>query len=244
MATRSRFYRDVSALSQGQNFRVLLDGKPILTPAGAELAIPTRALAEAIAQEWRSQGDKVRPDTMILTKLANTAIDRVAVHRRTVIAQILSFAQSDLLCYRAESPQDLVELEHRVWEPILEWARDRYGAALVCGTGIGFVEQAPEHLAALEGAIDQYDSFGLAALQAATALLGSVVIALALAEQRLTPEQAFAAAQLDENYQADKWGRDFEAEKRQASKLAELVEIAKFVAALRQDPSTLSAPES
>src|SRR5215831_3004102 len=142
MATRSRFYRNVSVGSEGQTYRVLLDGKPVLTPAGAELTIPTRALAEAIAEEWRSQGEKVRPDTMILTKLANTAIDRVAVHRRTAIAQILNFARSDLLCYRAESPESLVELQHRIWDPILDWARERYGAPLACGAGIGFVEQA------------------------------------------------------------------------------------------------------
>jgi len=244
VATRSRFYRDVSVVSQGQGYRVLLDGKPVLTPAGAELAIPARALAEAIAEEWRSQGDKVRPDTMILTKLANTAIDRVAVHRRTAIAQVMSFARSDLLCYRAEAPEALVQLQHRVWDPILDWARDRYGAALACGTGIGFVEQAPESLTALEQAIDHYDSFGLAALQAATILLGSVVIALALAEQRLPPAEAFAAAHLDENYQADKWGRDFEAEKLREGKQIELFEIAKFLRVLQETSSTLSAPES
>src|SRR5689334_19938856 len=130
MATRSRFYREVSVASHGQGYRVLLDGKPIRTPAGGELAIPTRALAEAIAEEWQSQGDKVRPETMILTKLANTAIDRVAVHRGTAIAQVLSFARSDLLCYRADRPAALVELQHRVWDPILAWAKERYGAEL------------------------------------------------------------------------------------------------------------------
>jgi chaperone required for assembly of F1-ATPase len=244
MATRSRFYRDVSIASQGQGYRVLLDGKPIHTPAGAELAIPTHALAEAIAEEWRSQGEKVRPDTMILTKLANTAIDRVAVHRRTAITQILSFARSDLLCYRAEAPKALVALQHRVWDPILDWARDRYGATLVCGAGIGFVEQAQEPLAALERAIDEYDSFGLSGLQAAATLLGSAVIALALAEQHLSAEEAFAAAQLEENYQADKWGRDFEAEKRRASKQAELVEIARFLESVRKGDFTLPSGQN
>ena len=244
MATRSRFYSDVSVVAQGQSYRVLLDGKPIRTPAGAELAVPTRALAEAIAGEWRSQGEKVRPDTMILTKLANTAIDRIAVHRLTTIAQILNFARSDLLCYRAEGPAALVELQHRVWDPILDWARARYGATLACGTGIGFVEQAPESLAALERAIDDYDSFRLSGLLAAVTLLGSAMIALALAEQRLSAEEAFAAAQLDENYQADKWGRDFEAEKLRASKQAELTEIARFLQALHNGNLTLPIPQN
>jgi len=239
MATRSRFYRDVSVVSAGQSYRVLLDGKPIHTPAGAELAIPTRALADAIAEEWRSQGEKVRPETMVLTKLANTAIDRVAVHRRTAIAQILSFAQSDLLCYRAETPESLVALQHRVWDPILDWAKARYGATLACGTGIGFVEQAEEPLSALERALDEYDSFELSGVHAAATMLGSAVIALAMAEQRLSAEEAFAAAQLDENYQADKWGRDLEAEKLRAGKQAELIEIAGFLQAVRNVDSRL-----
>lgn len=232
MATRTRFYKDVAVVSQGQGYAVLLDGKPIHTPAGAELKLPTLALAEAVAEEWRSQGEKVRPDTMLLTKLANTAIDRVAVHRLTAISQILSFARSDLLCYRAEAPATLVEMQRHFWDPILDWARERYGANLACGTGIGFIEQSPDSLDALERALDDYDSFGLAALDAAAALLGSAVVALALAENRLTAEEAFAAGQLDENYQADKWGHDFEADQRRASKLAELVEIARFLQAL------------
>jgi chaperone required for assembly of F1-ATPase len=239
MVTRARFYRDVSVASQGQGYRVLLDGKPIQTPAGADLAIPTRALANAIADEWRSQREKVRPDTMILTKLANTAIDRVAVHRLTAIAQILGIARSDLLCYRAEGPDALVELQHRVWDPILDWAKARFGATLACTTGIGFVEQAPESLAALERAIDEYDSFGLSGLQAAATSLGSAVIALALAEQRLSAEEAFAAAQLDENYQADKWGRDSEAEQRRLNKQVELLEITRFLKAVRNSNTAL-----
>ena len=244
MATRSRFYKDVSVVARGAGHAVLLDGKPIRTPAGAELVLPTRALADVIADEWRAQGEKVRPDTMIATKLANTAIDRVAVHRLTVIAQVLSFARSDLLCYRAERPESLVALQRRVWDPILDWARERYGALLICGAGIGFVEQQQDSLDALERAIDDYDSFGLSALQAATSLLGSAVITLALAEQRLSAQEAFAAAELDENYQADKWGRDFEAEERRTSRLAELEAIDRFLRALRKPHSTLPPREN
>jgi chaperone required for assembly of F1-ATPase len=244
MVVRTRFYKDVSVGSLGHGHAVLLDGKPVRTPAGAELVVRSRALADAIAEEWRSQGEKVRPDAMILTKLANTAIDRVAVHRRTAIAQILNFARSDLLCYRAESPAGLVELQRRVWDPILEWVRERYGAGLACGIGIGFVEQEPESLEALERAIDDYDSFGLSALQSGTALLGSAVIALAMAEGRLSAQDAFAAAQLDEHYQAEKWGRDSEAEQRRANNLAELVEIDRFLQAVRKGDSTLPAPEN
>jgi chaperone required for assembly of F1-ATPase len=244
MATRSRFYTDVSVVSHSQGFTVLLDGKPIHTPAGAELLLPTPALADAVAEEWRAQGEKVRPETMFLTKLANTAIDRIAVHRRTVIAQIVSFARSDVLCYRAEGPEALVALQRRVWDPILDWARERYGVILLCGAGIGFVEQQQESLDALERAIDDYDSFALSGLQAAAALLGSAVIALALAEQKLSVQEAFAAAELDENFQADQWGRDFEAEKRRANNQAELEAIDRFLRAVRKPHLTQPAREN
>ncbi len=232
MVSPARFYKDVSVSPRDNGFGVLLDGKPIRTPAGAALVIPARALADAVAEEWRSQGDKLRLETMILTKLANTAADRVTADRLTAIAEILAFARSDLLCYRADAPATLVALQVRTWDPLLEWARERYGAVLACGTGIGFVEQDTEALAVLERAVDEYDSFRLCGVQSAATLLGSTVIALALADGKLSTDEALGAAQLDENYQAAKWGLDFEAEKRRENLKAELVAITGFLQAL------------
>ena len=229
MAPLARFYNDVSVAPEGAGYAVKLDGKPLRTPGGAGLVLSTVALAEIIAEEWRSQGDKVRPELMILTKLANTAIDRVAVHRQTAVAEVLQFARSDLLCYRADGPAALVSLQAKTWDPILQWAGERYGAVLACGTGIGFVEQASETLSALENALADYDSFRLTALQSAVTLLGSIVMGLALADKKLSVDEAFTASHLDENFQADKWGRDFEAEKRRANQKAELVAIADFL---------------
>jgi len=241
MNGRKRFYREVSVdfltplegEGRAGGYQVLLDGKPIRTPSGAVSILPTTSLADAVAEEWRAQGDKIRPATMILTKLANTAIDRVAPNRQAVIAQILAFGKSDSLCYRAEAPEALVGRQVAAWDPLLEWARVRYGAELHVATGIGPIEQSPEALQALERAIAGHGDFALAGLHGAATLLGSVIVALALSEGRLDAGEAFAAAYLDEIYQAEKWGRDQEADRRLRNKAAELTEIARFLRILR-----------
>jgi chaperone required for assembly of F1-ATPase len=232
-----RFYREVSVEpvpAAGAAYRILLDGKPVRTPAGAPLAVPGRALAEAIADEWRAQGDTIKPDTMLLTKLANTAIDQVRPNRQTATAQILAFAKTDLVCYRAETPRSLVQRQNAQWDPLLDWARRRYGANLTYGAGIVYVEQSPQALAALERAIAGHDDFALAGLHAAATLLGSTIIALAFSDRHLGAEQAFAAAELDERYQAERWGQDAEAVKLSRKKAEELAEIERFFLFLRE----------
>ncbi|HEY4264663.1 MAG TPA: ATP12 family protein [Micropepsaceae bacterium] len=229
-----RFYREVSveAVTDG-GYSVLLDGKTIRTPTGAALALPAAALAEAIAEEWRGQADTIRPETMILTTLANTAIDLVRPNRQIAIEQILAFARSDLVCYRAQGPENLVRRQAAEWDPLLDWARTRYGATLVCGAGIVHVEQPPQTLEALEGAIAQYDDFELAGLHAAATLLGSAIVALALSDRHVSAEQALAAAQLDELYQAERWGQDVEMLNRSRKKTAELTDITEYFLFLR-----------
>jgi len=220
-----RFYKEVSVTD---DFRVLLDGKPIKTPLRATLTLPTRALAEAIAGEWRRQGDKVQPTTMWLTKLANTAIDRVAGHEEAVIGGILAYA-NDLLCYRAEAPADLVARQNEGWNPLLGWVAERYGARLLIRAGIVHIAQPDEAVAALRGALALHDPFVLTAVHAAAMLCGSLVLALAILEGRLTAEEAFAASRLDEEYQAEKWGRDAAAELRARTLAAELDAAARFM---------------
>ena len=224
MRGRSEDHADLGV----RGWSILLDGKPIRTPVAAPFVLPNEKLAEAIAGEWRSQGETIRPETMLLTKLANTAIDRVAPNRQAAIAQILAFAKSDLLCYRAEAPGALVSRQAATWDPLLDWARERYGATLKTTAGIGFVEQPKGTLATLERAAAAHDDFALAGLHAAATLLGSAVLALALAEGRLGAGEAFAAAQLDEIYQAQMWGEDPEALKQSRRKAEELAGIAQF----------------
>jgi len=229
MVSRKRFYKDVSVEAQASLHRVLLDGKPIKTPGGALLALPSEALAQAIAEEWRAQDPLIRPETMMLTKLANTAIDRVVPHPGGAREQLLTIAASDVICYRAESPSDLVLRQTLAWDPLLTWVVERFGATLHSANGLAFVEQTPSAIAALESALAEHDAFALAALYAAAALCGSLVIALALSDRTLNAEGAFAAANLDRIYQAERWGWDEQASAKAAAERAELNQISRFL---------------
>ena len=223
-----RFYKEVSV---ADDLRVLLDGKPIKTPGRATLTLPTRAMAEAVAEEWRGQGETIIPATMKLTKLANTAIDRVAAREAEIAGQILAYA-NDLLCYRAAAPDELAERQRKEWDPLLAWAAERH-APLQTRAGIGYIAQNDESLAAYRRALEAYDAFSLTALHTAATICGSLVLALALAEARLDAAEAFALSQLDERYQAEKWGADDEAEKRARALAAELASAARFLALAR-----------
>lgn len=221
-----RFYKDVSV---ADDFSVLLDGKPVKTPAKVRLNLPTPALAEAIAQEWREQGADVLPATMLLTKLANTAIDRAEALRDDIAAELLGFGRSDLLCYRATGPADLIERQQSGWDPLLDWAHQAHGARLKTTHGVGYVEQDAEAIAALDRALRAQDAWTLTGLQTATTITGSLVLALAMGEGRLSPAEAFALSRIDEAFQAEKWGLDAEAEKRARLHAIELEMAGKFI---------------
>jgi chaperone required for assembly of F1-ATPase len=224
-----RFYREVGVAEEAGAFRVLLDGKPVKTPSRNALALPTRALADAIAGEWRAQTENVDPKSMPLSGLAMAAIDGAAAERA---GQALAFARSDLLCYRAEEPAELVARQAAAWDTLLDWAAERYGARLKIASGIVFVEQSSEALAALERAVAGRSPFHLTALHSAAAITGSLVLALALADGRLTAAEAFAASRLDESFQAEKWGMDAEAEARATRLAAELAAAERFLRSL------------
>ena len=224
-----RFYKEVSVADENGAFHVLLDGRPIKTPGRWQLALPTRALAEAIADEWRAQEEIIDPKSMPLTSLAMGAIDSAADERAD---QALVFAKSDLLCYRAEEPAEVVTRQAASWDRLLDWADERYGARLAVATGIVFVEQPPEALAALARAVRGRSPFHLTAIHAAAAITGSLVLALALAERRLTAGEAFATSRVDEAFQAEKWGEDAEASARDARLAGELAAIERFLRSL------------
>ena len=205
-----RFYREAAVGPDDGGFRVLLDGKPMRTPAKAILVVPTKALAEAIAVEWGGVPDKAEINAahLPLTRLAATGLDRVVPRREEIIADTAKYAGSDLLCYRATTPESLVNLQHDAWQPLLDWAAERYGARLAVVEGIAFVEQPEDALRRLRDAVALHSDLALSALYNLTHTAGSVIIALAVAEGRLSAEGAFAAAQVDELYQIDRWGDD------------------------------------
>ncbi len=210
-------------------FTVALDGRPIRTPAKRSLTLASQALAQAIAAEWQAQKDEVRPQTMPLTKLASTAIDRVRDRPGAVVDEIARYAETDLLCYRAEGPEELVARQHTTWQPLLDWAAERFQAHLQVTTGVVPMAQAPAAVAALRAAVAAHDAMVLAALQTATAATGSAVLGLAVAEGHIDGEAAWQASQIDETFQLEKWGEDGEAAERRAALRAEIVAAARFI---------------
>jgi len=223
-----RFYKEVTVDRAPDGFRFLLDGKPVRTPARQPLLLPTQALADAVAQEWREQEDEMRPAAMPLTRLVNTVLDGIRATREEVISTILRFGENDLLSYRAEAPVALVARQLQ-WDDYLSWLSDRHGARLAVTSGIQHVEQSAETLAALRQAIAAQSDFNLAALHVLASVTGSLVLGLAVLDGRLTSEDAFALSRLDEAYQAEQWGSDREAEARAGHLAAEMHHAAELV---------------
>lgn len=229
-----RFYRDAAVEPVGTAFRVCLDGRPVRTPGKSLLVLPGRALAEAIAEEWVRQDKKIRPETMPLMRLACTGIDRVMPRRQSVIDEIAGYAASDLTCYRAEAPPELVARQAAAWQPLLDWAAERYDAPLRATAGVMPVAQPAGALAALKLAVAQHDDLALAALHSLTTGCGSLVIALALVEGRLDLAGAWATAQLDESYQTEQWGEDEEAAQRRTAVKRDLQTAHRFLGLLAE----------
>ena len=230
---RARFYeRAHVGDAAGPGFPVLLDGKPVRTPAREPLAAPSQILAEAIAAEWDAQREAVDPARMPLTRLANAIIDGVAKKPQPVAAEIEKYLGSDLLLYRAGEPDGLVALQTRHWDPIVEWARNTLGARFVLAQGVTFVTQPAEAIAAAAKAIPA-DPWQLGAANSATALTGSALLALALVHGRLDTEEAWAAAHVDEDWNMAQWGRDELALQRHAYRFAEMQAAARVLSALR-----------
>jgi len=220
-ALRKRFYSQAHVAEAGNGgFPLLLDGKPVKTPARRELAAPTRALGEKIAAEWNAQQDVVDPARMPLTRLANAVIDAVAQAPVPVANEIAKYLGSDLLCYRAEAPQGLLERQSRAWDPVLVWARETLGARFLLAQGVMHVTQPGEAIAAARAVIPS-DPWPLGAVSTITTLTGSALLALALAQGALDADAAWAAAHVDEDWQMSQWGRDEAALERRAYRRAE-----------------------
>jgi chaperone required for assembly of F1-ATPase len=206
-----RFYKDAAATPVDGGWQITLDGRTVKTPARANLIVPTEALGEAIAQEWRLQGDEIDPRSMPLTGLANAAIDRVAPDPPAFAQGLARYSESDLLCYRAEGPRALVARQSETWDPLLAWARHRYDIDFEVAAGIMHRPQPAKTLERLARAVAARDAFQLAALSPLVTVSGSLVIALALAEIAIDVETGWAAATLDEQWQIEQWGEDAEA---------------------------------
>ena len=211
MTPRRRFYKDVAVTTE---LGIALDGRAVRTPMKAPLVLPTRPLAEAIAAEWQSQGEKIDPASMLFTKLANTAIDRIGPLRSHIAAEVRDYANSDLVCYRADKPEALVQRHSTAWDPIVNWARIALDAPLIVTAGIVHQPQPEVALRAFGQALANLNDFELAAFHTTMTLTGSAMIAMMLARDAIAPETAWAAAHVDEDYQIEQWGGDEEAAAR------------------------------
>jgi len=232
-ALPKRFYKEASVGERDGQFVLLLDGKLARTPARNVLAAPSRSLMEAVAAEWNALGETIDPALMPLTRLMNVAIDRVAGEAEAVAAEAAKYAGSDLLCYRAGNPAELAAAQAAAWDPVLDWIRETYGARFALAEGVTFIEQPQESVDTIRAEVARYaPPFALAALATVTAITGSVLLALALARGRLSADEAWTAAHVDEQWNASQWGEDSEAMRRLATRRAEFGAAAKVLAAV------------
>ncbi len=220
-----RFYKDVTIAKIGEEgtYTIHLDGKAVRTPAKHPLVVRTKALAELLRAEWDAQTEVVDPGTMPISRHVNTAIDGLANDTQAVFEDILRFSSSDMICYRAGEPQELVKRQTDQWDPVIEWAANTLGARFILVEGVMHKEQPREAIAAFAVTLRKYDTaIELAALHTVTSLTGSAILALALAENEYSLEEIWALAHLDEDWTAEQWGEDDEARERRAARFIDM----------------------
>ncbi|MFT4121696.1 ATP12 family chaperone protein [Bradyrhizobium sp.] len=229
---RKRFYKEAGVAEADGGFAITLDGKPIRTPSGRQVVIPTRPLADAVALEWAAQGETIDPVTMPLTRLANSVVEGVVDRVDLVTDDLAKYFQSDLLFYRAGHPEALVAREAAHWDPVLFWAAETLGAHFILSEGIMHVKQPDEAVQAARAALPA-DPWSVAALHVVTTLTGSALLALALAHGVRDPDQVWAAAYVDEDWNADQWGVDEEAASRRVTRLRDFQAAVAVLAAMK-----------
>lgn len=236
-ARPKRFYETVEVEADGEGWAVRLDGRGVRTPARKTLVVPARRLADLIAAEWAAQGERIDAPAMPVTRLCFVALDRMGEARDATIAEVTRYASTDLLCFRAPEPADLVNAQAAAWDPMLAWAERVLEAHFVPVTGILPVDQDPIALQRVMARAGEQDDWRLTALAHATAVTGSAILGLALLEGEICGEKAFALSTVDEAYQASQWGEDAEAAERQARLREELVAVERMLRSLDAAPA-------
>lgn len=239
LGPRRRVWSAVTIAPHGAAWCVLLDGRPLHTPARAVLSLPRRRIAEAVASEWAAQGETVDPETLPLTRLANTAQDRVAAAEAALIDEIAGYGGTDLVCYRAPHPVALATRQAAAWDSMLAWVRERHAAPLVCAEGLVHVAQPPDSLARLRDAVAAHAQargpLGLVGLAELVSLSGSLVLGLGVSEGAFDAEAAWSASRIDETFQMEQWGEDAEAAAATARRREAFLRAAWLCSALRDD---------
>lgn len=224
-----RFFKEVSVEKEHEGWSIRLDAKPVRTPARLRLVVPTAELAQAIAAEWRALGEKIDPRAMPLTGLANAAIDHVAPQRQEFADGLANYAEADLACYRADGPRELVVLQEQEWDRLLAFAKRRYDVDFATTSALLHVAQPSATIERLRHAVAMLDPFRLAGLSPLVTIGGSLVAALAVMEEAVTPEAAWNAVSLDERWQLEQWGSDRDAEAAIENRARDFFAAARFL---------------
>lgn len=232
---RKRFWKEVSVQPEEGGFAVLLDARRLRTPAKAPLILPSRDLAEMVAAEWAAQDATINPESMPATRAANAALDKVTPQFAEVAAMLAAYAETDLLCYRAEAPAELVAEQANAWDPLLDWAARRYGVRFAVTTGIMPAAQPPGLLTALSAEVGRLTPFQLTGFHDLVAMSGSLILGLAVAERQGTPGALWDLSRIDEDWQARHWGTDDEAADQAARRREAFLNAAKFFHACPAD---------
>ncbi|NDV02244.1 ATP12 family chaperone protein [Pseudoroseicyclus tamaricis] len=225
------FWSEVATEETAEGWQVTLDGRPIRTPGKHLLALPTAALAERVAEEWRAQDGQIRPETMPATRTANSAIEKVAPQQADVSAMLAGYGGTDLICYRADAPAELVSRQAAAWDPMIAWAAESLQAPLNVTAGVMAVDQPASSLTRLHARVEELGIFRLAAFHDLVALSGSLVLALAVLDGRLGAEAAWTISRIDEAWQEEQWGPDEEAAAATATRREAFLNAAAFLAA-------------
>lgn len=225
-----KFWSETAATEVDGGYTIQLDGRPIKTPAKSAFVVPTLAMAEVVATEWDAQEDTVKPETMPFTRSANAAIDKVTIQHAEVADMIADYGDSDLLCYRADSPRELNARQAIAWDPYLDWADAKFNARLAPRSGIMHQPQDPRAIENLRRQVHAFDAFELTAVHDLVGLSGSLILGLSAALEFESPDVIWDISRVDERWQAEQWGDDDEALEVEAKKKAEFLHAAKFFA--------------
>lgn len=223
-----RFWKNVEVVPAEGGFTVTLDGRNVRTPGKALLSVPTEEMARHIADEWEAQTEKVDPRTMPWTRSANSAIDKLSVQRREVEDYLIGYAGTDLVCYRAETPQELVERQSQGWDPILDSIEDTFGVRLETVSGVMPVTQSPDSLAILRNVMSEMSDFAITGFHDIVTLSGSYLIAVSVTQKVIEPKAAWQLSRIDEDWQIEQWGRDEEADAQAQTKRAAFIHATHF----------------
>lgn len=230
-----RFWKEAGVVEEEDGFGVRLDGRVVRTPAKAALIVPTRALAQAIAAEWDAQEGKIDPNTMPFTRSANAAIDKVARQQAEVVEMLAAYGDSDLICYRATSPVELVKKQAEAWDPLVDWAESVLSAKLLLVEGVVHVPQDAQAIARLKAHVEALDTWALTAFHDLVSISGSLVIGFAALNDFYPIDVLWSLSRIDETWQAEQWGSDEEAEEMAARKQYDFLHAKRFCDLSRRD---------